>query len=687
MWWPFKTLGVGLLLSQLAVGGTASALCRWVESALGEEISTPQRSRPILRVLFLTKDEYVTQAAADALLPTDLIVVDEMPTEVEPQLVAGIISRTEIPALSHLALSADRLKIPLLTDPKGETLPYIRQFAKLESPHVLSIQPEGGSHRLTLEPVGCADCGIPKIEKPPVDRVFNGLLDLAELKKLPREVLIARFGEKIANLVHAVEVAPNPSTPTFSGVPFGVFFQFLEKAKLASFIRERLDLCEKAADKHEIVSKALQEIRESIQGNELPEEMLNEIVEMIERTTGDIFQALRFRSSNDVEDRLGAGIYDSFYLPLSTTNYRAVRLREISRAVRSVWSSLYTFRAFQVRHLYGLPESETAMAILVHASIQWPIATGVASIRNYYGTRLYEFVTYSGDNSATSPTTGSLHETFKLSLDQKGSMAILRQGEKPDPDVEGALKLLPFGDYEDLIYQMSGLLRGWDGTKDPPNNLELSFEWVAVPGGIPVILQVKPKRIPAPPVAEGDSPSLPPEIASKIRSQFEAPELSEILKGLKEEGFRTFPEYLISKMDSHGSLSPFPFFFIEVMGKKVILISNIENHDSAYFRLDSYFRMAEIPLKVIEYGRCNGSYSHSGGSLYLHSITFFNLRDNERTILSSRPADWDDFRAEIEALTLNGLIHVSPETQYRSRDPKYLTGREEGNLQDIYPGN
>lgn len=90
---------------------------------------------------------------------------------------------------------------------------------------------------------------------------------------------------------------------------------------------------------------------------------------------------MRFRSSSTAEDLVGfagAGLYTS------ATGQVGSAEDPVEDAVRTVWASFWSFRAFEERAYFGIDHTEVAMAILVHPAYVDETAQGVAITANLF---------------------------------------------------------------------------------------------------------------------------------------------------------------------------------------------------------------------------------------------------------------------------------------------------------------
>ena len=116
---------------------------------------------------------------------------------------------------------------------------------------------------------------------------------------------------------------------------------------------------------------------------------------------------MRFRSSTNCEDLdgfTGAGLYTSKSGDPSDPAY------PVLDAVRTVWSSIWFFRAFEEREYRQIEHESVGMALLVHHSFPYEEANGVAITANLFDSLCMEPGFYVnvqfGDESVVLPNPG-----------------------------------------------------------------------------------------------------------------------------------------------------------------------------------------------------------------------------------------------------------------------------------------
>ena len=188
------------------------------------------------------------------------------------------------------------------------------------------------------------------------------------------------YGSKVVNFCELRRVARKKyKTPEGAfGIPFYYYYQHVSKTK----IKKKIDnLLENPAlfENRELLDKKLKEIRKSIKKQSLNYKFLAKVLARIDTTKNGI--RYRFRSSSNAEDIKGfngAGLYTS------KTGIVGDSSKTIEKAIKKVWASVWTLRAFEERQFFNLDQKSVYMGILVHRSFPNDIMNGVAITRNLY---------------------------------------------------------------------------------------------------------------------------------------------------------------------------------------------------------------------------------------------------------------------------------------------------------------
>ncbi|MCP4804743.1 MAG: hypothetical protein GY913_30335 [Proteobacteria bacterium] len=152
-----------------------------------------------------------------------------------------------------------------------------------------------------------------------------------------------------------------------------------------------------------------------------------EFVEMVTDHLNENYPGIRmrFRSSTnaeDVSDFNGAGLYTSQSADPNDPE------RTIEDAVREVWASCWSFRAYEERSYYSIDHMNIGMAMLVHRSFPDEEANGVAITANIFDTTGMEPAFYVnvqvGDNSVVLPDPGVTTDRYLHYYTQAGSPVV-----------------------------------------------------------------------------------------------------------------------------------------------------------------------------------------------------------------------------------------------------------------------
>ncbi len=121
---------------------------------------------------------------------------------------------------------------------------------------------------------------------------------------------------------------------------------------------------------------------------------------------------VRLRSSTNSEDLpgfSGAGLYDS-------TGATATGKSSASLMIRSIWASVWSWRAFEERAWWNIDHQHVRMGVLVHQSFPDEQAGGVLITQNIADPTTYGvYVNVQlGEMSVTNPTNGAVAEVFSM---------------------------------------------------------------------------------------------------------------------------------------------------------------------------------------------------------------------------------------------------------------------------------
>ncbi len=307
----------------------------------------------------------------DAILPTDIIVLRETPVYL-PEVAGILVSEFQTP-LSHLSILGTNRKIP------------IAAYKNLSDSKTLrSFEGKWVSYEVRRDTFLIA----PSKRKPKRDkRTKNikipfdlGMDSLTAVPYLPKKA--ERFvGNKAANFGRLYQLGKTGGFRTPEGaftVPFYYYEQHARTSGAQQLLNELFASAPTNTDK-DSVRQRLKRVRKMIAKAPIASGLLAEVERKI--LANGTYRRMRFRSSTNAEDTKnfsGAGLYTSKTGELGNPK------KSVERAIKKVWASLWSYRAFMERELYGIPHQQVYMGILVHRSFPSEAVNGVAITKNLY---------------------------------------------------------------------------------------------------------------------------------------------------------------------------------------------------------------------------------------------------------------------------------------------------------------
>lgn len=187
----------------------------------------------------------------------------------------------------------------------------------------------------------------------------------------------------------------------------------------------------------------LEELRDAIIAAEIDAELIALVTEQIQSgyDSGKYpTTRFRFRSSTNAEDVSGfngAGLYTS------KTGDPNDPDRPLEEAIKEVWASVWSYRAFDEREYYSIEHLDIGMALLSHRSFPDEDANGVAITANIYDTAGLEPAFYVnvqlGEESVVFPEEGVTTDQYLHYYEQTGSPVVYLAHSSLVPDGETVL--------------------------------------------------------------------------------------------------------------------------------------------------------------------------------------------------------------------------------------------------------
>tara|TARA_B110001454_G_C12723266_1_gene436094 strand:- start:9246 stop:12194 length:2949 start_codon:yes stop_codon:yes gene_type:complete len=431
------------------------------------------------RIKILSPAEFSAAVAQKTISSSDILILDEAPREL-PQ-VSGVIVKEPTTPSSHIALLSQMYQIPFAYQ-KDASLKY----AHLDGQNVYfsaEKHSEAQTQKIEIQPIKDSDeNSLRKLKSP--SKLGSPAIDLTESRIVPVSSLtadsVAAYGAKSVGLGLIQRVLPNNSAEIALGLPIYYYRQFLAEARvgtttesLASFIQQRIARLETASSSD--TSILLKSIREAILAAKIPEPILATIVKNLKHNFPGV-EKIKFRSSSNVEDLKGfngAGLYDSKGGSISDPE-------SISKAIKTVWSSVFNERAYLARKQFGIVEASVGMAILMQKSFKGELANGVAILKlDSNKDFLSEITGFPGEDlEVTAAPLGVVPETMLVQKAYDPSEPYRLEIKTKSTEVPEGRTLLLEDEYRQLTTLMQTLMAAWPKNQKPEDGLD--FEWKVV---------------------------------------------------------------------------------------------------------------------------------------------------------------------------------------------------------------
>lgn len=310
----------------------------------------------------------------------DIIVLDAVPNDIS--VTQGLITEEFQTPLSHVNVLSQNRGTPNMALKGAFQAPDLRA---LEGQWVtLEVQANGYTIEAT-DPEDSADCLVQPepIEVTGMDLSVTELTDVLDIYDPDSEVglkeqvrvAVPAFGGK-ASHYSALARVDGITVPKAFVIPVYFYNQFMVENGFDLRISELLADPDFKTDPA-VRNAELEALREDMLEAPINEDFLTALFAKLEAEFPGV--RMRFRSSTNAEDLgdfTGAGLYTSM------SGQPGSEDEPVETALRTVWSSIWYFRAFEERAYRGIDHQKVGMALLAHHSFPEEEANGVAVTAN-----------------------------------------------------------------------------------------------------------------------------------------------------------------------------------------------------------------------------------------------------------------------------------------------------------------
>ncbi len=346
----------------------------------------------------------------------DLLVLDTAPNDLP--VVAGLITQEFQTPLSHINILARNRKVPNMGLRDALSNPELQSL----DGELVELAVAGDDYAIREVSQAEADEWFTShapspVALPPVDLSVTTLARIADVAPESADVplratiqtAVRSVGGKAAHYAILRRTPGLPVRDAFA-IPMTFYDRFMADngytARVDALLADPLFRTDPATR-----DAALAQLRSDMLTGTLAPELATQLQAMVAASFSTI-PKLRFRSSSNSEEIDGfpcAGCYESH-------SGKSADLADMLDAVRQVYASVWSFRAFELRTYYGVDHLAVGMALLVHESFPDEEANGVAVTRNPLVPSaipaFYVNVQAGGDVEVVSPPAGVTSDQF-----------------------------------------------------------------------------------------------------------------------------------------------------------------------------------------------------------------------------------------------------------------------------------
>lgn len=358
----------------------------------------------------------------------EVVVLDEIPNDIS--VVAGIISDEFQTPLSHINVLSQNRGTPNM----GLHGAFAKEELRALDGKWVELNVEAfdwAIREITVEeadawweankptPLSITPMDLSVTDMPEAEDLLD--LDTYDLRGA-LDVAVPAFGGKASNMGGLVHIGDDVRVPDCFAIPVYYYNQHMEENGLwdeAATMLANPEFQSDAAKRAEMLTTFQSHILEAPMNAGF-------MAALTERITGTYGMArMRFRSSTNAEDLgnfTGAGLYTSESGDFDDPD------RPVDVAIKTVWASIWSARAYEERAYWSIDHTQVGMALLVEPTFVHEEANGVAISGNIFDTSGVEPAFYinaqDGEDSVVIPEDGVTTDQILYYFDMPGQPVV-----------------------------------------------------------------------------------------------------------------------------------------------------------------------------------------------------------------------------------------------------------------------
>ena len=401
--------------------------------------------------------------------PRDIVIYDALPNDI-PR-VGGIITTVPQTPLSHVNLRAIQDQVPNMY--LQNAIDYTSISSLVDTYVHFTVAADGWAIRAATPAEVEDHYAAQRPENPQYPQRDLSITEITPLSRIEFSQS-SSFGVKVRNLAVLRNMDfPEATIPDGYGIPFYFYDEYMKYNGLYR-LAEVLFSTPGFLEDFSVQELVLSELRKRIRNGTMPDWMHNAISGLQRQFPEGT--SIRVRSSTNNEDLpgfSGAGLY--------TSKTQHPDEGHLSKSIKQVYASLWSFRAFDERQFNRINHFSAAMGLLVHENYSNEKANGVAVTVDpfYQSTGAYYLNTQIGEDLVTNPEAFSVPEEVLLASNSRDGYQLIR----PSNRVTDGSRILSVSHLDELRFYLGRILTEfrqlYDAETDATFAMEIEFKVTA----------------------------------------------------------------------------------------------------------------------------------------------------------------------------------------------------------------